>query len=149
MKKIFLSRWGVTFFTLTIALVGLINLAFSGASFAQPTTAMPATPEKTIEKAEKPKITRVTGEVSSVDAKAGMLTVKAKDKAVYITAESKVAKGAVEKVKVGDWVNVSYTDKNGKMIASSIVGCKPKEPAKKEEKKAESRPGRPPCPDNP
>jgi hypothetical protein len=54
-----------------------------------------------------------------VDAKAGTLTVKAKDKEINLTADSKSTKAALEKLKVGDMVRVSYTEKDGKMIASS------------------------------
>jgi hypothetical protein len=59
--------------------------------------------------------------VTSVDAKAGTLTVKAKDKETNLTADSSSAKNALGKVKVGDMVRVSYTEKNGKMVASSIA----------------------------
>jgi TusA-related sulfurtransferase len=81
-------------------------------------------------KTEKPKTSRISGEVTSVDAKAGMLTVKGKDKDVNLTAESSSTKKALEKVKVGDMVKVSYTEKNGKMVASSV--------AKEESKKAKT-----------
>jgi hypothetical protein len=55
-----------------------------------------------------------------VDAKAGTLAVKGKDKEVSLSAESQNVKTALEKVKVGDMVRVSYTEKDGKMIASSV-----------------------------
>ncbi len=35
-------------------------------------------------------------------------------------AESKSAKNALGKVKVGDTVQVTYTDKDGKMVVSSV-----------------------------
>ena len=62
----------------------------------------------------------VTGEVTSVDAKAGTFTVKAKDKEINLVADSKTTKAALEKLKVGDMVRVSYSEKDGKMIASSV-----------------------------
>jgi hypothetical protein len=77
-------------------------------------------------KAEKPKATRIVGEIISVDAKAGTLTVKAKDKEMSFTAETKAAKAALEKVKVGDGVRVSYNEKNGKLIARSVAVAKAK-----------------------
>lgn len=135
-------------------LVPLVTLVFAGVSFAQATPATPATPaapEKKMEKAdkkmeskaEKPKATSVTGEVSSVDAKAGMLTVKTKDKDVNLTAESKSAKGALEKIKTGDTVKVSYVEKDGKMVANTISKAKGeakgKDTTMKEEKKADSK----------
>ena len=56
----------------------------------------------------------------SVDAKAGTFTVKAKDKEINLIADSKTTKAALEKLKVGDMVRVSYSEKDGKMIASSV-----------------------------
>ncbi len=110
--------------------VTLTILAFSGMSFAQAKPATPATPAAPA-KAEKATTSRITGEVTSVDAKTGMLTVKSKNKEVSLTVESK-AKSALEKIKVGDMVNVSYTEKEGKMIASSVKAeVKPREKAAK------------------
>jgi len=125
---------------LRVLVVALITVAFSGISFAQAKPATPATPatppapameKKTEMKSEKAKTTRITGEVTSVDSKAGTLTVKTKDKETNLIADSN-AKGALEKVKVGDMVKATYTEKDGKMLASSIAGVKSK--AKKSEK---------------
>jgi hypothetical protein len=126
---------------LRVLIVALTALAFSSIGFAQEKKTTPATPaapatEKKTEKSEKPKTSRVTGEVTSVDAKAGMLNVKAKDKDLKLTAESSSAKGALEKVKVGDMVKVSYTEKDGKMVASSIDKTESKAKAKTEEQKS-------------
>jgi len=130
---------------LKVLIVALTTLAFSGVSFAQEKKATPATPaapateKKSEMKSEKPKTTRITGEVTSVDAKAGTLTVKAKDKETNLTADTK-AKGALEKVKVGDMVKVSYTEKDGKMIVSSVKAeskSKAAKPDKAMEKKGE------------
>lgn len=88
--------------------------------------------EKAPEK-EKPKAMSATGEVASVDAKAGMLAVKVKGKEMGFTAETKAAKEALGKVKAGDTVTVSYTDKEGKMVASSVKAAKAKKAEKKEE----------------
>jgi hypothetical protein len=124
---------------LRVLIIAVTTLAFSSIGFAQEKKTTPATPaapatEKKTEKSEKPKTSRVTGEVTSVDAKAGTLNVKAKDKDLKLTAESSSAKGALEKVKVGDMVKVSYTEKDGKMVASSIDKTK----AKAEEKKSDT-----------
>src|SRR5207244_12463288 len=86
---------------------------------------------------ENGKATGITGEVTSVDAKAGTLTVKAKDKETNLTADAK-AKASLEKVKVGDMVKVSYTEKDGKMVASSIAKSETKaKTTKPEEKKSD------------
>ncbi len=119
-----------------VLVIGLTTLVFSGVSFAQAKPATPAAPT-TEKKAEtKAKATRVTGEVTSVDAKAGTLAIKAKDKDVNLTAESKSAKGALGKIKVGDMVNVSYTEKDGKMIASSVKAAAKSKAATTEKKAA-------------
>ena len=130
-------------------LVPLITLAFAGVSLAQQTPTTPSTAPMKAEKAEKkngkPKVTHVTGQVVSVDAKAGMLTVKTKDKEMSFTAETKGAKTALEKIKAGNQVRVSYTEKGGKLIASSVSEVKIKTAAatktetKAAEKKAEKK----------
>jgi hypothetical protein len=107
-----------------VLVIGLTTLVFSGLSFAQAKPATPAAPAMEKKAETKAKVSRITGEVTSVDAKAGSLAIKAKDKDVDLTAESKSAKGALEKIKVGDMVRVSYTEKDGKMVASSIVKSK-------------------------
>jgi len=110
---------------LKVLVIALTALAFSGVSFAADT----ATKSET--KAEKPKAMSATGEVAAVDAKAGTLTVKTADKSLDLTATSK-AKSALGKVKVGDTVKVSYTEKDGKMNASSITMAKAPSKAKAE-----------------
>lgn len=115
-------------------LAALVTLAFTGVSFAQAkpaTPATPASPEKKAEiKQEKPKASRITGEIVSVDAKAGTLTVKANGKEMSFTADAKGAKSALEKVKVGEQIRVSYTEKDGKLIARSVTEAKAKTIAK-------------------
>ena len=82
-----------------ILVVALTTLSFSALGFAQAKPATPATPatpsapaeKKTEMKSEKAKTNRVTGEVTSLDAKAGTFAVKEKDKEVNLTAESKKA----------------------------------------------------------
>lgn len=139
---------------LRLFLVSLVALAFATVSFAQATPATPATPAKKAEaKAQKPKATHITGEIVSVDAKAGTLTVKVNGKEMSFTAETKGAKNALGKVKVGERVRVSYAEKGGKLIARSIVEAKAKaiakaktqtkqkSKAKATEKKAEKKEG--------
>lgn len=99
-------------------IVALTVLTFSGMCFAQAKSETSTPPAKT---ATKAKTSRIRGEVTSVDAKAGTLAIKAKDKDVNLEAESKTAKAALEKVKVGDTVRVSYTEKDGKMVATSVT----------------------------
>ena len=111
-----------------ILVLALTTFSFSALGFAQAKPATPATPatpaapaeKKTEMKSEKAKTHRITGELTSVDAKAGTFAVKEKDKEIKLTADSKSAKSALEKLKVGDMVRVSYTEKDGKMIANSV-----------------------------
>lgn len=105
-------------------------------SAAEKKAAQPCAPAamKEEKKAAKPKTMSATGEVASVDAKMGMLAVKVKGKEMSFTAATK----ALEKVKAGDRVTVSYTEKEGKMMASSVKAAKA--PAKKAEKKAAAQP---------
>lgn len=110
-----------------VVVLALTALSFSGLSFAQSKPATPSTPsvdKKAETTSAKAKSNRITGEITSLDAKSGMVAVKAKDKEVNLTAESKSAKAALEKLKVGDMVTVSYSEKDGKMVANSVKADK-------------------------
>jgi Cu/Ag efflux protein CusF len=132
-----------------VLVIALTSLAFSSVSFAQAKPATPATPATpaapAMEKSEKAKNNRLTGEITSVDVKAGTFTVKGKDKEINLVADSKSTKAEVEKLKVGDTVRVSYTDKDGKMIASSVrsesksKAAKPDKAIEKTDKKSETK----------
>ena len=130
-----------------ILVVALTTLSFSALGFAQAKPATPATPatpsapateKKTEMKSEKAKTNRITGEVTSLDAKAGTFAVKTKDKEFDLTADSTSTKGALEKLNVSDKVRVSYTEKDGKLIASSIT-AESKTTAAKSEKATEKK----------
>jgi Cu/Ag efflux protein CusF len=116
-------------------LIALTSLAFNGVSFAQAKPATPATPaapameKKTEMKSEKPQATVLTGQVTSVDAKTGKLTVKTKDKEVNLTTDSKSTKAALEKLKVGDTAKVF--ERGGTVIAASPVKAESKTKAGK------------------
>ena len=107
-----------------VIVLALAALSFSGVSFAQSKSTAPATPSADKTTSTKAKNSRVTGEITSLDSKTGMFSVKAKDKEVNLTADSKSAKGALEKLKVGDMVTASYTEKDGKMVANSVKADK-------------------------
>lgn len=139
---------------LRLLLVPLLTLAFAGASFPQATPGTPATPTKptspakTPEKRErKQKVIRARGELTSADAKAGTLKVKTKDKELSLAATSKETKSALGKVKVGDTVRVTYTEKEGKLILSSVAKARIRAQAKDtqakpSEKKEETKPAK-------
>ena len=115
---------------ITFLLVALASLAFNDVSFAQakPTTpaapGAPATEKKPEMNSENAQATVLTGKVTSVDAKAGKLTVKTKDKEVNMTTDSKSAKAALEKLKVGDTAKVF--ERGGTVVAASPVKAESK-----------------------
>lgn len=121
----------------------LFIFAISSVAIAQEKPAAPAEKPKAdvkkAEKAEKPKVKQVTGEVVAVDAAAKSITVKGKKADVTMTADPKLLEG----VKVGDRVVAKYTVQDGKNVAKSVkkaaekkaekpkADVKPAEPAKK------------------
>ena len=121
--------------TIEVLVIALTSLVFNDVSFAQAKPATPATPaapameKKTEMKSEKAQATVLTGKVTSVDAKAGTLTVKLKDREINLTTDSKSTKAALEKLKVGDTAKVF--EKDGKVIAASPVKAESKTKAAK------------------
>jgi hypothetical protein len=136
---------------LNLVVVAFTALIFGGVAIAQDRKAekmeksaadKPMTDQKS-EKSTKAKSGTATGEVTSVDPKSGQLTVKAKDKDLNLMAESKSAKSALDKVNIGDTVRVTYTDKDGKMVVSSVKaeskGMSKSETKSSTERKAEKK----------
>lgn len=123
-----------------LLLAPVIIFAFVGTSLAQGTTpapAKPAAPAKTTEKKEVVKILRARGELTAADAKAGTLKLKLKDKELSFTAESKESKEGLVKVKVGDNVRVTYTEKEGKLTLRSVGKVRTRSDAKSTQQKTE------------
>ena len=120
---------------ITLLVIALTSLAFNDISFAQakpatpPTPSAPATEKKPEMKAEMAEARVLMGKVTSVDAKAGKLTVKTKDKEVNMTTDSKSTKAALEKLKVGDAAKVF--ERGGTVIAASPVKAESKSKAVK------------------
>src|SRR5262249_25115837 len=120
---------------ITVLVIALTSLASNDISFAQAKPATPATPsapatEKKPEmKAEMAEARVLMGKVTSVDAKAGKLTVKTKDKAVNMTTDSKSTKAALEKLKEGD-AGKSF-ERGGRVIAARPVKAESKTKATK------------------
>jgi hypothetical protein len=127
----------------------LISVAFVTCVFAQsatekaakaaptPEKAAPATaPEKNAEKKPAPKVAmlRYGGDVTAVDKAAKTLTVKGKKGDMTFDMAGVRMMG---EPKVGEEVMVQYTEKDGKMVADSVVGMKsPRKGEKKETKPA-------------
>ena len=86
-----------------------------------------ATPVKAEEKKAPVKVKRISGEVVTVDATAGTLTVKSKKQEVSLSTDDKTAvKKGIEKktladVVAGDKVIVKYKEVDGKNVAKSIA----------------------------
>jgi hypothetical protein len=64
---------------------------------------------------------KATGEVTSVDAKTGKLMVKTSTDNLSLEVQGSAAKKDLADIKVGDKVNVSYQDKGGMLVASSVT----------------------------
>ena len=139
-----------------IGLTLLISIAFVSAVFAQapakpaPAPAPAAAPEKAAapapkapapeKKAEKPKTHQYTGTIEKMDAAAIVVKGKQGDKS-FDVANAKM-KG---EPKQGDKVVVKYTEKDGKMVASSVTkSAAEKKPAEK--KPAAEKPAPAPAP---
>jgi hypothetical protein len=116
---------------LKVVVMVLSSLAFNSVSFAQAKPATPPAPAAPAMemKPEQAQATVLTGKVTSVDAKAGTLTLKLKDKEIKLTTDSKTTKSALEKLKVGDTAKVF--EKGGKVIAASPVKAESKTKAAK------------------
>jgi hypothetical protein len=131
---------------LRLLLVSVVTLVFAGISLAQGTgptggtgTKSPAATKSTEKKAAKPKPIKVTGELTSADAKTGMAKVKTKDKELSLSTEAQDVKDSLAKVKVGDTVKVAYVEKDGKLTLSSVAKTKPTT-VKSTQTKADTKP---------
>ena len=128
--------------TIAIVLSLVLMFAFTAVTFAAEKAAAPAE-KKEAAPAKKAAKKQVTGEVTAVDAKANTLTVKGKKGDVTVSTDdkTKVAAGKNKKtladVKVGDKVEVKFTEADGKNTASHVsISAAPAKkeaaPAKKE-----------------
>jgi hypothetical protein len=112
--------------TIAIIVAVLFVFALTSISFAAEKTAAPVAAPA--EKKEAPAIVKqVSGEVVTVDATAGTLTVKSKKKEVALSTNDKTVikigkeKKALADVMVGDKVKAKYTEIDGKNVAKSVV----------------------------
>ena len=124
-KRLLRTAMALGIAALALSFTGLVQAQGTSTSNA-PATA-PAPPAK-------PKRLQYTGDVSSIDAKAGTLivkkgeeskTFKISDKTHYSTAEKPKGAAAVTDVKVGDKVTVHYTEADGVLTAHSVVDSQP------------------------
>jgi len=105
-----------------------LAIFLSGVSIAAETPPITAPPKenattpptkKKATKTKKPKVQKFVGNISAVDIKSGAVSVKGTtDEKNFITQDA--AKDALERLAVGDRVRVQYTDKDGKLMTSSV-----------------------------
>jgi hypothetical protein len=114
---------------LMFSLVVCISVAFASAVFAQ--TADKPAPEKKMmdKKMMKPKMMSMSGEVTNMDMTSKMMTVKGKKGDMSFDMSGVKMKS---EMKAGDKVNVKYMEKEGKMMATSIMMAGGKTMKKKE-----------------
>ena len=108
----------ITTTTLSAAFVGVAFYSFSVAQSKSDTPTTPSAPT-TAKGTEsvRAQATVLTGKVTSIDAKAGKLTVKTKDKEIKLTTDSPSTKTALVKLKVGDTARIF--ERGGQIIAVS------------------------------
>ena len=105
--------------TLASFAVGIGMLAFAGLGQAQNLPSSPGAPGAPMEK-RGGEANRANGEVTSVDAKSGKLIVKTSTEELSLDVQGSTAKQSLADIKVGDKVNVSYQDKGGTLVATSV-----------------------------
>ena len=105
---------------LMFALAVWISVAFVTAVFAQTPAEKPAPEKMMMEKKEMkaPKMMSFSGEVTNMDMMAKMMTVKGKKGEMTFDMTGAKMKG---EMKAGDKVTVKYMEKEGKMMASSVM----------------------------
>jgi hypothetical protein len=111
-----------------VAASGVLVFTSVGSAQGKPPTPAgspaPTMEKKTETKSEQAQATVLTGKVTSVEPKAGKLTIKTKDREIKLTTDSKATKSALEKLKVGDTAKIF--EKGGKVIAASPVKAESK-----------------------
>jgi hypothetical protein len=90
-----------------LLLIG-ISLVFNGAVYAAEKTEVNQAQEK------------ISGKVVSVDVPAGTFKLKTKEKDLNVKLESKVQKQSLQKIKIGQTVDVYFAKKDGKVVATKV-----------------------------
>lgn len=106
----------------------LFALLLSGLSFGAETpstketvkeSAKTAPVKKKASKPKKPKVQKFVGNISSVNTKTGAVSVKGSaGEKRFITQDA--AKDALERLAVGDRVRIQYSERDGKLAATSV-----------------------------
>jgi hypothetical protein len=127
------SRW----FLVVLLVFGVSSVGF-GADSAPAKNSTSSSETKP--KADKGKKTtaskpqKLKGEITVLDTKTGTLTVKGPtDSKSFVTQDA--AKDSVERMTVGEQVRVVYSEKEGKLLATSVKRMKIKSSSTKESQK--------------
>ncbi len=110
---------------LGLLLVSLLVLSFCRAGFtaaqAPPKSSAASSAQKSQPTSAKKttKLLKYRGKVAAIDSRSGTLSINgAAGEKRFVVQDA--AKDAVERLAVGDTVRVTYTEKNGKLAASSV-----------------------------
>jgi hypothetical protein len=83
------------------------------------TAAMQKSQPKNTKSAKTPKSLKYHGDISAIDPTSGTVSIKGPaGEKQFVTQDA--AKDAIERLSVGDNVRVIYSDKNGKLLATSV-----------------------------
>jgi ribosomal protein S1 len=115
-------NWNLRLFFVPILALSIAGPGLSAESpsskNASPEGVRQSAPKQTA-KTKKPKAQKFTGNISAVDSKTGAVSVKASEaEKSFMTQDA--AKDALERLAVGDRVRVLYSEKEGKLMATSV-----------------------------
>jgi hypothetical protein len=131
---------------LVVALYGIASAAENSSTKTPPAAGETKSAPMKAKKA-KPAAQKFRGAVTGVDSKAGTLSVKSDaDEKSFIAQDS--VKESIERLTVGNRVKITYTEKEGKLFASSVRSIKIKNADATKTKKDSSKPAKTPAKDN-
>ena len=131
---------------LIVMLYGVAVAAESPSTKSPPAAGEVKSEPKKAKKA-KPAAQKFRGAVTALDAKAGTLSVKSDASEKNFIAQDSV-KESIERLSVGNRVKIVYTEKEGKLFASSVRSIKVKNADATKTKKDSSKPAKPPANDS-
>ena len=102
---------------------------------------------KTTSATKTTKPQRLKGEITAMDAKVGTVSVKGASGEKSFTTQD-AAKDTLEIVKVGEQVRVTYSEKDGKSVATSMKRMKPKSASSGAKEKKSTKVPTPPAQDS-
>ena len=102
---------------------------------------------KTTSATKSTKPQRLKGEITAMDAKVGTVSVKGASGEKSFTTQD-AAKDTLEIVKVGEQVRVTYSEKDGKSVATSMKRMKPKSASSGAKEKKPTKAPIPPAKDS-